>query len=641
MEKNSLYWNEALLNINTQTEKAFFLLKERHGDDYSHPLAEQFRNYGTIETISKSKAMWSGVNDTAVKEWYFETNVILENFFSPTNEYLKKFNRLIKSPEIDAIGFNSLSSGDFLKTSIGILQDCALYLEKKIHSLKNMETKKDNNTIGKDGSHGQSKKFSIFISRIDEHKEIAEKLKEYFQQIFPDRVDIFVANDPYSISFSDDWFVKIKTGIKTCDLMIILCTPDSVKRPWINFEAGAATILGKKIGPICFGGLNPSNLPSPLSFIRPHAINCSDRQNFKKHFDKMIDTISQEINLSPHTANVIETDFFKLITTYAINIELTHDVIDSVKKNLSEKNTTQMFELVNSARTIALSEFSSERFEIDSGRLVALGIKPDDCLVVNRFHEYEKITNPICRMCSRITFFDDNIYQNLIRQTMENFNFNHEFYNCRTELKNLENYPLYLINSTSGITAFVSNNFNMLASVIHKPRIIEKNTEGGISRKPIIEKIIIRDALPGLGNKYCFDSKKPDEKQAVWEHVYDNIFEQVSEFVPNKLIFLDEFQKFKFLCAMTFIDFNFDTFQPRKITPFIHEILSIDWQKGNNNMWGEREKLDKTPILDFVQQGTNLGNEWGLLKAGFFNGSIIRFNECYAKFSTHNDYTSD
>jgi hypothetical protein len=181
-------------------------------------------------------------------------------------------------------------------------------------------------------TNNQLKKYSIFISRIDEHKEIAEKLQKYLKQIFPENVDVFVANDPDSISFSDDWFIKIKKGIKECNLMIILCAPDSVKRPWINFEAGAATILDKKIGPICFGGLNPGSLPSPLSFIRSHAINCSDNQNFKKHFDKIIDTIAHEIEVSSPKTNVIDSEFYKLIISYSINVSSINDVIDDVKK---------------------------------------------------------------------------------------------------------------------------------------------------------------------------------------------------------------------------------------------------------------------------------------------------------------------
>jgi len=159
----------------------------------------------------------------------------------------------------------------------------------------------------------QPGKFSIFISRIDEHKNIADKLKEFLLKIFPENVDIFVASDPANITFSQDWFDRIKSGITNCNFMIILCTPDSVKRPWINFEAGAAMILDKDIGPICFGGQNAGGLPSPLNYIRSQAIDCSDDVSFQKHFNKFIEMIAGQIRVSVPDVNVLSSNFYQAI----------------------------------------------------------------------------------------------------------------------------------------------------------------------------------------------------------------------------------------------------------------------------------------------------------------------------------------
>jgi len=40
----------------------------------------------------------------------------------------------------------------------------------------------------------------------------------------------------------------------------------SVKRPWVNFEAGAA--WGKMIIPVCFAGLRKDGLPKPYSSLQ-------------------------------------------------------------------------------------------------------------------------------------------------------------------------------------------------------------------------------------------------------------------------------------------------------------------------------------------------------------------------------------
>jgi hypothetical protein len=159
----------------------------------------------------------------------------------------------------------------------------------------------------------QTGKCSIFISRIEKHKDIADKLKQFLIDKFPKNLSVFVANDPDNIPLYDDWFEDIKDGIKNCDRMIILCTPDSVVRPWINFEAGAATILGKKIGFICFGGQSPGSLPSPIINIRVQAIDCSDDTHFQKHFNKLIEIIANQIGISVPDVNVLNSKFYQAI----------------------------------------------------------------------------------------------------------------------------------------------------------------------------------------------------------------------------------------------------------------------------------------------------------------------------------------
>jgi hypothetical protein len=44
----------------------------------------------------------------------------------------------------------------------------------------------------------------------------------------------------------------------------LLC-PTSIRRPWVNFEAGAAWMHKIPIIPLCHGGLEPRDLPMPLS----------------------------------------------------------------------------------------------------------------------------------------------------------------------------------------------------------------------------------------------------------------------------------------------------------------------------------------------------------------------------------------
>jgi len=50
--------------------------------------------------------------------------------------------------------------------------------------------------------------------------------------------------------------------------------------------------------------------------------------------------------------------------------------------------------------------------------------------------------------------------------------------------------------------------------------------------------------------------------------------------------------------------------------------------------FGSGRKCPKL-INDFIENGLKQGQEWPLLKAGFFNGSIERFKECYNAYESH------
>lgn len=94
MKKNAQYWNEVLSAINKQKGKAILLLTERHGDDFSQPLAEKFRRYSDLTAkLNVGKGIWFGIEDLPVKDWYFETNAILENYLNQNSDCLKKFKK--------------------------------------------------------------------------------------------------------------------------------------------------------------------------------------------------------------------------------------------------------------------------------------------------------------------------------------------------------------------------------------------------------------------------------------------------------------------------------------------------------------------------------------------------------------------
>jgi hypothetical protein len=105
----------------------------------------------------------------------------------------------------------------------------------------------------------------IFLSHINEERALALKIKEHIQNTFPDAVSVFVSSDIRDIPAGVPWKDRIRKAIEDCSLVIVLASPASLGRPWVNFEAGGAWFKGLELLAICHSGQHKSQLPPPLN----------------------------------------------------------------------------------------------------------------------------------------------------------------------------------------------------------------------------------------------------------------------------------------------------------------------------------------------------------------------------------------
>lgn len=116
---------------------------------------------------------------------------------------------------------------------------------------------------------------TVFISHISNETELAQILKRHLANDFLDFFDIFVSSDGRSIKPGDNWLDKIGKALKETQIEIILCSKESVSRPWVNFEAGAGWIRGIEVIPVCHSGFEPDKLPVPLNMLQAVKANQS------------------------------------------------------------------------------------------------------------------------------------------------------------------------------------------------------------------------------------------------------------------------------------------------------------------------------------------------------------------------------
>lgn len=129
----------------------------------------------------------------------------------------------------------------------------------------------------------------VFISHITEEKELAIELKRLIEESFLGMLEVFVSSDEDSITSGSRWLDNITEALKNCVIELILCSPESVKRPWINFEAGAGWIREINVIPLCHSGMEVSNLPIPLNLLQ--AVKISDIASLKLIFPVLANAI--------------------------------------------------------------------------------------------------------------------------------------------------------------------------------------------------------------------------------------------------------------------------------------------------------------------------------------------------------------
>lgn len=123
----------------------------------------------------------------------------------------------------------------------------------------------------------------VFVSHISQEAKLAELLKTQISHDFLGMIDVFVSSDSTSITVGSKWLNDIDAALKNAKVELIICSEDSVSRPWINFEAGAGWVKGIPIVPICHTGLRPVDLPIPLNMLQ--GIQASDSAGLQRVYE--------------------------------------------------------------------------------------------------------------------------------------------------------------------------------------------------------------------------------------------------------------------------------------------------------------------------------------------------------------------
>jgi TIR domain len=108
----------------------------------------------------------------------------------------------------------------------------------------------------------------VFISHIHLEEVTANALEAVLRKALLGALDIFNSSNRRSISVGDPWRDRIKETLRGSTSLLVLCSPESVTSPWVNFESGGAWVSGTRVISCCINGMEPSSLPAPLNHLQ-------------------------------------------------------------------------------------------------------------------------------------------------------------------------------------------------------------------------------------------------------------------------------------------------------------------------------------------------------------------------------------
>ncbi len=132
--------------------------------------------------------------------------------------------------------------------------------------------------------------MKVFVSHISEEATEAKAIKLFLEGHLPG-VEVFVS--AADIHFGDQWLKVIDEAMENAKIILALCSPGSVRRPWVNFESGSGWARRLPVIPLCYKGLKKDQLPDPLGIFQ--AIELTDARACLT----LTERLSKEFNIKP------------------------------------------------------------------------------------------------------------------------------------------------------------------------------------------------------------------------------------------------------------------------------------------------------------------------------------------------------
>jgi hypothetical protein len=117
------------------------------------------------------------------------------------------------------------------------------------------------------GQNGTTEEHSIDQPHRGK-RAVALKLQTLIQSAFPKAFPVFVSSDPTSLGGGEQWYHHILDNLSKSKVVLVLLSPESGDRAWMNFEAGFGQGQKSHVVPVAFRGLSFDSLEYPLKGLQ-------------------------------------------------------------------------------------------------------------------------------------------------------------------------------------------------------------------------------------------------------------------------------------------------------------------------------------------------------------------------------------
>lgn len=297
----------------------------------------------------------------------------------------------------------------------------------------------------------------------------------------------------------------------------------------------------------------------------------------------------------------------------------------TVKRYLSErKYKIRLFDLVNEEIERVFSILSSDHFKTQ-------GVDLDKESFSKRMHEYEETIKILIGTLATIAYFDEKgSNTSFFTQALERLSKSLRR-DGTVALINLQYYPCLLLIYVTGIVALVRKNWRILKAIFLDPVYREYD-----KRQSILEIVNISYIFGEFPKDFIPRDNAAREFTPANNYIFEFLYEHIKEFIPDKNKYEDIFDIFEFLSGLIYMysvyllygDENTKKSFGTEEFPWA-PVVRFGWRYFG---FRSRREWKSSPIEEFSQGGLKQGENWGLLKEGFFDHSIKVFNLCYEKY---------